>query len=256
MFDPNSPLVGETARPADLPKPPVRTRFAEDRLMHAVVWCDITPGAIISEADIGQRFGLTRAVGRAALARLAHEGWATPQPRAGWQILPVTGSLVGDILTARRLAEPAALAQTAIGPQQHQRLQALAGLVAPLARQSDPSARAMLAGFADDVDTILLEGLELFTARHLRKLWAHSLRVARFLGVGTDTMHESGLADLIAAVIAQDKAAIADSRHALIDQQEAAFLQALLKNDTALGPGSGSQSHDSNNAAAHNGRPT
>ena len=85
MYDPSSPLLRSGAAPGGVPQPDAKARFAEDRLLDAVVWCEVTPGETITEADVMERFGLTRAAARAALTRLGYDGWAQPLARLGWR---------------------------------------------------------------------------------------------------------------------------------------------------------------------------
>lgn len=256
MYDPGSPLLRSSTPSKNLPEPPARARFAEDRLLAAVVSCDVAPGETVTEAIVMERFGLKRAAARAALARLGYDGWARPLARTGWEVLPVTGSLIGQVLEARRVAEPAALSRITPDLARSERLETLGNMTDALCRQADPAARATLDRTLADVDTLLLEATESFTARHLRLLWQHTARIARHLAVedAIAAVRRAQAPAFVAALLAGDGAAVASARLALIDMQQELFLREILQNEAALGPGSGSRRHQTTRTAAHNGR--
>lgn len=77
--------------------------FALGRLRHALVTCELLPGSFVTEAALDERFLLGRASVRAALARLEVEGFVRPAPRAGWQVAPITGASIGDVVSAQRM---------------------------------------------------------------------------------------------------------------------------------------------------------
>ena len=114
MYDPVSPLLRNATSSDGLPRPEAKARFAEDRLLDAVLWCEVLPGEIITESDVMDRFGLTRAAARAALMRLCYDGWAEPLARMGWQVAPVTGDLIAQVLAARRVVEPEVLGRATL----------------------------------------------------------------------------------------------------------------------------------------------
>ena len=51
MYDPSSPLLRSGSEDGAPPAPEAKARFAEDRLLDAVIWCEIRPGEILTEAD-------------------------------------------------------------------------------------------------------------------------------------------------------------------------------------------------------------
>lgn len=77
--------------------------FALGRLRHALVTCELLPGASVTEAALTERFLLGRASVRSALARLEVEGLVSPAPRSGWQVAPITGASIGDVIAALRM---------------------------------------------------------------------------------------------------------------------------------------------------------
>ncbi|MEM7443788.1 MAG: GntR family transcriptional regulator [Pseudomonadota bacterium] len=80
--------------------------FAYARLRDAFVRCDIAPGAVVSEAAMARRLGLGKAPIRAALARLAADGWVHPAPRRGYLVAPITLGSIQDVFEMRRALEP------------------------------------------------------------------------------------------------------------------------------------------------------
>lgn len=255
MYDPSSPLLRPATTTSGPPAPDAKARFAEDRLLDAVIWCEIRPGEIVTEADMMERFGLTRAASRAGLTRLGYDGWAMPQPRTGWLVLPVTGALIGHVLGARRIAEPA-LADVKLSAEARAEL----GLIAPVLRalddQREGGADISVRHYVDRIDGLLLGALNPFTARHLRKLWHHSARIVRFL---EDSEHDkifrrSDVAALTDAVLAGDGQAIIAARIALIDAQETFCLRQLLTSQAPLTPGSGVLERAKTKLAANIGR--
>lgn len=256
MYDPSSPLL-RSAAPADgLPRPEAKTRFAEDRLLDAVLWCEVLPGETITESDVMDRFGLTRAAARVALMRLSYDGWAVPLARLGWQVTPVTGALIGQVLTARRTVEPEALGRARLTDPQNEELRRFHAMLDTVRDQPAPGAVIAFRHFVDRIDSLLLTAIDPFTARHLRKLWHHSARMTRYLEDPSSghVFERDDIVALVDAVTARDTDGIKAARHALIDAQEAFFLRQMLKSDAALGPGSGLT--ESATQAASNRRPT
>jgi len=87
---------------------------AYDRLREAVVRVELEPGAAISEAQLVERFGFTKAAVRAALARLRADGLVLAEPRRGHVVAPLTMRDVLEIYDVRLALEPAA-AEAAAG---------------------------------------------------------------------------------------------------------------------------------------------
>lgn len=256
MYDPSSPLLRHAIASNGMPQPDAKARFAEDRLLDAVIWCEVLPGETIAEAEVMERFGLTRAAARAALTRLGYDGWATPQARLGWQVLPVSGALVGQVLEARRLIEPHALAAVSLPQQTRDEVARIGAILTAMQRQTSDGAVVAYRQFVDEIDNHLLGAVDEFTARHLRKLWHHSARMVRYLedAQGGRMFRREEVFELVRAVVERDADGIRAARHALIDAQEQFLLKQMLKSDAALGPGSGLGARRSQ--AAPHGRPT
>jgi DNA-binding GntR family transcriptional regulator len=77
------------------------------RLRRAIVRLELPPSAPVSETHLGDRFGLSKAAVRAALARLRAEGLVLAEPRRGHVIAPLTLRDVREIYDLRVLVEPA-----------------------------------------------------------------------------------------------------------------------------------------------------
>ena len=87
---------------------------AYDRLREAIVRVELEPGAAISEAQLVERFGFTKAAVRAALARLRGDGLVLAEARRGHVVAPLTMRDVLEIYDVRLALEPAA-AEAAAG---------------------------------------------------------------------------------------------------------------------------------------------
>jgi DNA-binding GntR family transcriptional regulator len=111
---------------------------AYERLRHAIVYVELAPGTPVSEAQLVDAFGFSKAAVRAALARLRAEGLVLAAPRRGHMIAPLTMRDVLDIYDLRLLLEPpgAEAAAGAMAPEELDRLRALA---APEVDFDDPA---------------------------------------------------------------------------------------------------------------------
>jgi len=83
------------------------------RLRHAIVRVELPPGTPISEAQLVERYGYSKAAVRAALARLRADGLVLAQPRRGHVVAPLTMRDVREIYDLRLLLEPPAAAAAA-----------------------------------------------------------------------------------------------------------------------------------------------
>ncbi|MFS4581790.1 hypothetical protein [Phaeobacter sp. C3_T13_0] len=235
MYDPSSPLLRPVVSEDGVANPEAKARFAEDRLLDAVIWCELRPGEVVTESDVMERFGLTKAAARSGLARLGYDGWAMPQPRTGWRILSVSGALIGDVIGARHVAEPA-LATLNLDAAAKEELTQIAPVLTAMEGRTEAGAVRSVDHYLNRVDGIMLEHCNPFTARHLRKLWHHTSRIVHYFeSAGTEPSfrRQDGPA-LIQALCADDQDAVIDARKALIDALEAFFLKRLLRDQTPL----------------------
>jgi DNA-binding GntR family transcriptional regulator len=101
---------------------------AYERLRRAIVQLELAPGAAVSEAQLVEAFGFSKAAVRAALARLRADGLVVAEPRRGHVVAPLTMRDVLEVYDLRLLLEPAAAGAAAgrIDRGELARLQALA----------------------------------------------------------------------------------------------------------------------------------
>src|SRR6056297_2215958 len=102
MLDRNSPFL----RTADPKRRDSLADLAFRGLRDAILGCDPAPGAIVTEAELAERFAYGLAATRAALARLSARGWIVAEPRRGWRVVPISGAHLADLMRARDLLEP------------------------------------------------------------------------------------------------------------------------------------------------------
>jgi DNA-binding GntR family transcriptional regulator len=84
------------------------SRRAYEVLRRAFVMCEVMPGSQVTESSLAERYGLTRAAVRAALARLRQQHWIEASPRKGYVVRPLTLKDIRDLYAIRSLLEPAA----------------------------------------------------------------------------------------------------------------------------------------------------
>jgi DNA-binding GntR family transcriptional regulator len=109
---------------------------AYDRLRRAVTTLELAPGAGVSEAQLVETFGFSKAAVRAALARLRGEGLVVAEPRRGHVVAPLTIRDVLDIYDLRLLLEPPA-AEAAAGRLRPDELATLQALAEPAVDSDD-----------------------------------------------------------------------------------------------------------------------
>jgi DNA-binding GntR family transcriptional regulator len=80
---------------------------AFEAIRRAVVRCELTPGAIVSEAEIETRFSLKRAATRSALERLSAQGLVRPLHRRGYEVRPITLRDLTELYQFREVIEMA-----------------------------------------------------------------------------------------------------------------------------------------------------
>lgn len=75
---------------------------AYDALRAAIVGGDLEPGATLSEAELAEQLGVSRAPVRAALARLADDGLVETKPQSFTRVTPVVDREVRDAVQVVR----------------------------------------------------------------------------------------------------------------------------------------------------------
>src|ERR671918_294012 len=103
---------------------------AYTRLRDAVVRVELAPAAPVSEAQLVETYGFSKAAVRAALARLRAEGLVLAEPRRGHVVAPLTMRDVLEIYDLRLLLEPPA-AEAAAGRIDRDELARLRALAEP-----------------------------------------------------------------------------------------------------------------------------
>ncbi len=234
MFDPTSPFTSQR----DPLQPSRKGSFAEERLRSAVLFCELMPGTVATEAEIGERFGIGRAGIRVALARLSALGLVHPIPRAGWKVLPVSGALIGDVIAARRLGEPG-LADARPGADALSRMTELAEMIAVLGDRHDPATLVTRRNYEREILDTLAGATNAPVAHFLTGLWDHSDRIVRFLEpLGAAALRPTDAGALVAAVTQGDAEAVTALRLADVDAFRSFAMAGLLRDRTELGVGS------------------
>jgi DNA-binding GntR family transcriptional regulator len=103
---------------------------AYERLRRAIMRLELAPSAAVSEAQLVDGFGFSKAAVRAALARLRAEALVVAEPRRGHVIAPLTMRDVLEIYDLRLLLEPPAT-EAAAGRIPRDELARLAALAEP-----------------------------------------------------------------------------------------------------------------------------
>lgn len=217
-----------------LPGPEPKAVFAERRLREAILWCEIEPGAVVSEDMLVKRLGLARAATRAALARLAGEGLVQAIPRRGWRVQAMTGALIGELIAARRSTEPA-LAELSFTAAEITRMRELACIVEAAAQQDDPRSMATARQYERELLTLMAGRANMFQQRWLHELWDHTERVVRFFeGTGAARLPMQDAAPLVAAAAAGDRDGVLAQRTATIEAFERFVSLCLLSHQGEL----------------------
>jgi DNA-binding GntR family transcriptional regulator len=232
MLDTASPFLSATV-PATAPGAEPKAAFALKRVRRALVACELAPGVEVSEADIAERFGLGRAAVRMALNTLAGERLVSVVVRRGWHVTPISGALIGDVIRARRLLEPA-LAALRLAPADTAALRAQAHIVAAL--QSRPDRQALVTQRSTERQL-----LDLLAARTggmlvpwLAETWNQSERIVNFFdGAGAHGRPVSRLA-LVDALAIGDAAAAREQIGLAIDAFQAFATDCLLTTASAI----------------------
>src|SRR5690349_1090424 len=102
---------------------------AYDLIKRAIIRCDLEPGRQVTEEQLADRFGLSRATVRPALKRLYQEQLVATITRQRYVIPPITLKDAHDLFELRLLLEPAAACRAAgrVDAEQLRRLDELCG---------------------------------------------------------------------------------------------------------------------------------
>ena len=210
------------------------------RLRQAIMRLELEPGAGVSEAQLGEAFGLSKAAVRAGLARLRAEGLVVAEPRRAHVVAPLTMRDVIEIYDLRLLLEPPA-AGAAAGKLPPEELARLRELAEPDVVFGDPASveRFMSANRAIHLAIVEAAGNRR-TARIVERLLDDSERarlVALRAGAASRGVRaREELQSVLAALAAQDgeraaqlmDAAIRVFRDELVESLQRAALDAPL----------------------------
>ena len=99
----------------------------------------LVPGDRFSEAEIGQRLGMSRTPVREALFRLRNEGFLGVEPKLGWHVMPIDFGRLEQLYDLRVVLEEASIARICASPGSPPELERLKAiwLVPPAERLSD-----------------------------------------------------------------------------------------------------------------------
>ncbi|EIM26429.1 GntR family transcriptional regulator [Microvirga lotononidis] len=228
MYDRSSPFASPQP-----PGPTAKSAVALQVLRHAVLACEIAPGAAFSEVEVETRYSLGRAGVRAALQILVAEGLVAPLPRQGWQAKPITGAFIGDVITARRQAEKA-IAYVGLAASERERVQTLVTLAAALAGRQDPQALVTARMTDRQILDLLAARTNWFQRKWLRELWDHSQRVVSFLESGEVQYRPLSREGLFEALAASDHAGATVEILRDVDHFETFASRALLRHPEAV----------------------
>jgi len=99
----------------------------------------LVPGDRFSEAELGQRLGMSRTPVREALFRLRNEGFLGVEPKLGWFVLPIDFGRLEQLYDLRVVLELASVTRLCALTERSQELEALKAvwLVPPAERLTD-----------------------------------------------------------------------------------------------------------------------
>jgi DNA-binding GntR family transcriptional regulator len=86
---------------------------AYERCKNDIITCQLKPGQFVTEAELAERYGVSKSPIRFALALLTAEDLVAVAPRRGIQVASLTIGDVRHVYTLRGLLEPFASAQAA-----------------------------------------------------------------------------------------------------------------------------------------------
>lgn len=93
-------------------------------LRQDILACRLAPGAELREAELAERFSISKSPVRDALSRLVQEGLVNVVPRQGYRVAPISVKDVGDMFEYRCVLE-CACTRIAAGRAEPQALRAL-----------------------------------------------------------------------------------------------------------------------------------
>lgn len=249
MLDKSSPFTTPTKNPA----PQVQLKeFAFRLLYDAILSCELWPGDYVTEAEFAKRFGLSKTPIRDALTRLAAIGFVQTEQRRGWQISPLTGRSMSEVIEMRRRLEPA-LINKAIDEECVKDLLNLASILAATAGADATSTdETRNKCDRDFMNRLAAANGNLLMSRWLTELWDRAERIQRFVTQCTEQFPP--LSDRLAVVHALEAGNMEEAKDALlkpVDEFEVFAARALLTFDVDLG----GIAHDASTVEAKSAKP-
>jgi DNA-binding GntR family transcriptional regulator len=90
------------------PKPSSLTEQVYARLRSEILSCELEPGRELSEAELAERFEVSKTPVREALALLRSDGFVRTFPRRGYQVVPITFGDMNELFEVRTIIESGA----------------------------------------------------------------------------------------------------------------------------------------------------
>jgi DNA-binding GntR family transcriptional regulator len=198
------------------------------------MWCELTPGSVVSEASLVERLGLNRAGVRAGLLALEAQGLVESAPRHGWRVRPISGRYIAEVIAARGVLE-AGLTLERLNEVQVERIEEIARMNAVLARRREPASRDSLGAHDREILEILFNGFGDIRRRWLSEIWDHCERLVRFFETaGGRLLEPIDRRPLATACRSGDEAGARACLRQALEATESFFTAALLEQDTEI----------------------
>lgn len=104
----NDTTLGKGRRAAQQAKPASLTEQVYEALRTDILTCALRPGQELNEAEIAERFNISKTPAREALAALRQEGLVRAFPRRGYQVTPITFADMDELFDVRTILEAGA----------------------------------------------------------------------------------------------------------------------------------------------------
>lgn len=176
------------------------------QLKEQILRSELTPGSVVLEGDLADRFGVSKTPIREALRLLVQDGWIDVMPRRGYLIRPIGLVDLREVYELRNIIEAAAGATAAASPSAEliarlrEAIEAQAHAGESIERSIEAS-RAFHLGLASQIDNArlvrVLEGLLDEVERLLRML-------PQLVSVMTSDDELGAHRDIVAAIEAGD----------------------------------------------------
>lgn len=123
MLDTHSPFLSQSG--------PDAVGLTMRTLQSAIISLALAPGLRLSENELCKTYGQGRGIVRAALSRLAHDGFVLSQPRSGWKVSSISAAGLREVIMARSRLE-GLLADVPLNAAEISRIQTICDMQAAL----------------------------------------------------------------------------------------------------------------------------